>query len=503
MSDRVEVVDGRRGSFFMLYTTALKQIRLQPGPPRQPRALGLYVLFCQLGNEQRNDHGPERQRNLIATTYKTLIAATGLSRTGVKQNLDLLERANVLTFTTQVGAHGSLPSLITLTELPGRHIQITEATALHIARSPGVDLLPSLALLSVLLELCDEQGGVCAEASRKMIANTRLGCSERSLDKWKDALEQTGILHVTRRPEASGNYAPNRWEVLEPAQGIAAASGPQSDPAQPADFPHAANGLPPRTEQTSPAQPADFPHAASGPPQCTEQTPTAQLTDSPGADFAASGPHAAPLRAHAGAIREEQQNSSPPSPSVPETPARGKQRTEDLEELLCEDLLATLQPRNGDGPRRVFEQKRGMWLRAAGEVLTRYSSEQARVAMAYMLTDPVKGSAGVTMPGFARVVDELLFRAGSEATRVQAAAQRHPGIPWGLARTRLERAIHRHGKDGREEALSELEQESPLYGAFIKSLTWHTICAQPLHYGQFQQAWEALAGQGDLAERAA
>jgi hypothetical protein len=176
---------------------------------------------------------------------------------------------------------------------------------------------------------------------------------------------------------------------------------------------------------------------------------------------------------------------------------------QDLEEVLCEDLLATLQPRNGDGPRRTFEQKRIQWLRAAGEVLSRYSIEQAHVAMAYMLTDHVKGSPGVTMPGFAKVVDELLFRAGSERTRVHAGTHRHSGIPWGLARTRLEQAIHRHGKDGREEALSELDQESPLYGAFIKSVKWHTICTQPLYFGQFQQAWEALAGQGDVAERAA
>jgi hypothetical protein len=504
-ADQIEIHDRRRRPYFMVRKEGLRAIRTQASGTRQARALGLYVLLCQMGNEQRQGG----VRHQVRATYTDLTARGTFSRKHLRQLLDLLDAAKVATMSLQVGMRGSMPSLIEIAELSGRYVEITVDTGNHLARLDGVDLLPSLALLATLLELCDDQGGDRAEATRAELAETQLGCSVRTLDGWVKGLEAAGVLHVVRRPyERGGGYRPNLWEVIEPAQALADALIGPSKPllipggadisveAQPQNRLASSSEPARRSEGTGQAQPGAQPNVVAG-------TGQAQDGDGPCADSPTRGFETAP---HAGAGNdgeEQQKTSSPPSPSSPPSgsaPVGGDRGLID-QERLCEALLTTLQPRLGDGPRRIFERDHRRWLAAAGKVLERYPAEQLQPAMRYMLTDRILGSKGVTMPGFERIVDELLFRAGTTADN--AHHDDGQAIPWSAARRRLERAITQYGADRYTEALAELQAEHELYGRFIAQVRWQQLCSQPLHFPQFEQAWKTLAQTPGSAERAA
>jgi hypothetical protein len=484
MNDLVEIRDRRRKPYFMVRRQALRAIREQAGETRRARALGLYVVLCHMGNEQRT----KDQRHRIEATHNDLIArCSGLTKRNLKALLTVLEEAQVARVSARIGPRGPIPSLIELTPLDGRFVEITVATSVHLGSLPDVDLLRSLALLVTVLELCDDQGGDHAEATRPVIAELLGLNSVRTLDGWVKALKRAGVLHVVTRPLERGGFAANLWEVIEPEQALIAADGNPGNPG--ADTEPA-----PSSEGTDLQQPGHQPGADPEPTWGAGGTDLEQEWHLPGADCATGSAQAAP---HAGASDVKRENSkntsSPPSPSSPSPSAAftaGKQT--DFCEQLCEELLAVLQPRMGDGPRRQFDEHRRQWLSAAGKVAERYSLEQIRAAFAYMLSDPIKGSPGVTMPGFERVVDELIFRAGVSAADAPAAGD-PSAISWSVAKGRLEQAIRRYGADRFEDAIAELGQDSELYVRFVRQVRWTNLCAQPLHYRQFQDTWTALA----------
>ena len=485
ITDVVEIRDRRRKPYFMIRRQALRAIREHAGETRRARALGLYVVLCHMGNEQRT----KEQRHRIEATHNDLIArCSGLTKRNLKALLTVLEEAEVARVSARIGPRGPIASLIELAPLEGRFVEITVATSVHLAALPDVDLLRSLALLVTVLELCNDQGGDHAEATRPMIAELLGLSSVRTLDGWVKALKRAGVLHVVTRPLARGGFAPNLWEVIEPEQAAL--------PADPTPEPPGAATEPAWSEEgTDLGQPGHQPGAGRAPTWSEDGTDLGQPGHQPGADCATGSARAAP---HAGASDVQRENSkntsSPPSPSSSSSRATltaGGQT--DLSEQLCEELLLVLAPRMGDGPRRQFEAHQRQWLAAAAKVTERYSLDQVRAAFAYMLSDAIKGSAGVTMPGFERVVDELIFRAGVSATDANVDAGNPSAIPWSVAKVRLERAIRRYGADRFEDAIQELGQDSELYVRFVRQVRWTDLCAQPLHYRQFQDAWTTLA----------
>ena len=121
---------------------------------------------------------------------------------------------------------------------------------------------------------------------------------------------------------------------------------------------------------------------------------------------------------------------------------------------------------------------RERWLLAAGELLERHPRGRLQHALNYMLTDEILGSRALTIPGFAKVADELLARHHARSRRTgrpQPAAQ--PGeIGWAAARELLERAVQRHGRDDRAGALAELSEHSQLLGGVRERVRWSSLC---------------------------
>ena len=174
---------------------------------------------------------------------------------------------------------------------------------------------------------------------------------------------------------------------------------------------------------------------------------------------------------------------------------------------MCEALLAAWEPALGASPRRAYVTDRERWLLAAGEVLERHPRGRLQHALDYMLTDEILGSRALTIPGFAKVADELLARHHARSRRTgrpQAAAQ--PGeIGWAAARELLERAVQRHGRDDRAGALAELSEHSELLGVFVRRVRWSSLCEQPMRYSEsrYCQLWSELLDSGAGREAAA
>ena len=386
----------------MVYKRALEAIHEHSEGTARGKALGLYVVLCDLANEQR--HVGQHQR--IEATYDDLIERLrtpkkrgSIGRSSLRELLTVLDDAAVAHYTVQIDPRiGRIPSVIEIPEQRGRHIQVTIKSIRSLATQP-IDLLPALGLIATLLALCDDQGAPQAEASRKHITGQLGWRSPRTLDALVTALESAGLLKVTQQQDERGRSRPRLWDVIEPDESFDTAAATFSEPGTDSGLWGGGGG----TVRGSAENDGD---AKPGLSSSGTGTVGVRPQEPQGADITSFGPAAARPYARVGDVQEKDKKTpKPPSPSGPEAPVGGEQRTEDLKEQLCEDLLATLQPRNGDGPRRAYEQRRNQWLRAAGEVLSRYSIEQAHVAMAYMLTDYVKGSAGVSMPGFANVVE--------------------------------------------------------------------------------------------------
>ena len=117
-----------------------------------------------------------------------------------------------------------------------------------------------------------------------------------------------------------------------------------------------------------------------------------------------------------------------------------------------------------------------------------------------MVTDEILGSEALTMPGFAKVADKLIARAHARRLRLsarRAAPSRSQGSSWQDAKVAIERAIQRHGRDGRAEALAELSAENPAAAAVRRPSPWSALCEQPLRYAErrYAETWAALTDQ--------
>jgi hypothetical protein len=167
-------------------------------------------------------------------------------------------------------------------------------------------------------------------------------------------------------------------------------------------------------------------------------------------------------------------------------------------EGLCDALLLAWQPALGDAPRANFAANRRRWLDAATGLLSRHPPERLEAALAYMVADEILGSQALTMPGFAKVADQLIARAHARSLRLAERGQPSAvggEMGWTEARALLERAIHRHGRDGFTEALAELTRSSPLFAGFLERVRWIELCEQPLRYAErtYAEIWAALA----------
>ena len=166
---------------------------------------------------------------------------------------------------------------------------------------------------------------------------------------------------------------------------------------------------------------------------------------------------------------------------------------------LCEALLSAWAPALGESPRRGYVADRERWLAAAGELLERHPRARLAHALNYMLGDEILGSRALTLPGFAKVADQLLARHHARSRRGgPAPAQvRAAGIGWPAARELLERAVQRHGRDDRAGALAELATRDQRLVAFVERVRWSVLCEQSMRYSEsrYAQLWNELLGE--------
>jgi ribosomal protein L13 len=73
--------------------------------------------------------------------------------------------------------------------------------------------------------------------------------------------------------------------------------------------------------------------------------------------------------------------------------------------------------RSVESPRRGYLADRERWLSAAGELLERHPRARLAHALDYMLSDEILGSRALTLPGFAKVADQLLARHHARSRR--------------------------------------------------------------------------------------
>jgi len=170
-------------------------------------------------------------------------------------------------------------------------------------------------------------------------------------------------------------------------------------------------------------------------------------------------------------------------------------------EALCEALVAAWEPALGSAPRGDYEAHRRRWLEAAGAVIARHTRPRLESALAYMVTDDILGSQAISMPGFAKVADQLIARAyarrqrlGSQPTPSSGGGER---VGWDEAKQQLQRAIQRHGREGRDQALRELAEHSPLLVRFVEQVKWARLCEEPFQYTdrRYAELWRELAAQ--------
>jgi hypothetical protein len=501
MNDRIHIYDRRRPPYFMVRLAALRAIRAHSGDRLRARTIGLYVLLCELGNEQR----AKDQRLRIQANYEELTARAGggLHKKTLKTLLTTLKDAEVAEVSTPLGPRGMMPTLVQLTELKGWYIEISVPLARHLQEHPETDLLRSLSLIATILELCHEQDGDHAAATRGEIANLLGLSSPRTLDGWVENLKCAGVLNVTVRPLERGGFDSNLWEVLEPPP-VSIAREAASAATEPTS----------RSDGTDLPQPANQPGAVRAPTSSTEGTDLEQREHPPGADCAPDGALGAP---HAGASDVAGENSRTTTSPQPLTPSTSSAETDGGEEQvwdakrLCERLLEVVEPLSPK-MRLKFEKDRSRWLAAAAEVLERYPSPaELAPAFAYIPEDHILGSRAATMPGFEKVVEELIFRANQRASAgrsgaIVAAPGNHDSrLSWDQARQRLTRAITTHGRDDARAAIAELDRESPLYAAFIAEVRWSRLCTEPLHFNHkhFSEIWARISEAREDNEEAA
>ena len=192
----------------MVHLDALEAIRGQIGGPPRSRALRLYVLLCQIANEQRAT-GERRQ---LTSTYRELTRRGALGTTTLKKLPSALDAAGAAHLEIRVDrTRGSMPSLIRLPIHEGLWTAVSVPMAERVCNTPGAQPLPTLGLFISLLEFCeqqrDEHGGRRAEVTRGDIAR-RVGLSADRVDNRLTTLEASQVLPVTRRRATRGPAPP-------------------------------------------------------------------------------------------------------------------------------------------------------------------------------------------------------------------------------------------------------------------------------------------------------
>ena len=112
-----------------------------------------------------------------------------------------------------------------------------------------------------------------------------------------------------------------------------------------------------------------------------------------------------------------------------------------------------------------------------------------------MVGDEILGSRAISMPGFAQVVDQLIARAYARGHRqITRSGGAEVDLGWTEAKEALERAVHRHGRDGRAPALVELGDRSELLVRFVERVRWAALCEQPMRFAEhrYAQLWADL-----------
>ncbi len=487
----VTIRDRRALPFFQVRLHAVQAIRSETSGPRRLRAIGFYALLCQLANEQRHTG----EHRIVCVTYDALSQRGQTSKRSVKLLLDALERAGVIRYERRNGpATGGVMSLLHLLVQDEPWIAVTVAMGDHLtAPRAGGHLLRDLGLIVVYLEFCAEQrhehGGLAAQITRGDIAD-RSGLTADRIDDCNHALERAGLLEISRRRAANGGrHLPSVYTVREAPPGTCHAgetvrAGRRNGTGSPADWYRQGGETVPAGRRNGTGSPAD------GYPQ--------------GGKSASSGSIAPPSIARASGGAEEVDVENLPSPEC-QTESEGRGRggeNSSSPKDLCEALLATWEPALGDSPRSEFRAHQAQWLATAAALLGRHSRERLNSALAYMVTDEILGSQALTMPGFAKVADQLIARAYARRLRNGVPRASTPGADrapdWEEARQTLQRAIQRHGRDGRRQALEELAQHSELLVRFVERVRWGSLCEQPFQYvdRRYAHLW------GELVEKA-
>jgi len=369
---------------------------------------------------------------------------------------------------------------------------ITVAMANELARPrPGGHVLRDLGLVTILLEFCAEQrehqGGLRAEITRGDIA-ARAGLTVDRVDDCNRILERCGILEISRRrSETGGRNLANVYAIRE-------APRPELEGGEP--------GLAGRTNRTDRAENEDQQGGERGPAAPHTRTARAENEDRQGGTSADLGPTAPPSTTRAGDGRQKDvENITPLLGGVEQEGDRRGSSSSNVEaqtaERLCAALVAAWRPALGEAADETYAENRDRWDEAARRLLDNHPWERLQRAIAYMTTDEILGSQALTMPGFAKVANQLLARsyAREQRTRTAPPSPRSGTLPWQEAKSLIERAVTRHGRDGRAPALTELSAHSSLLVRFVDQVRWPVLCEQPMRYAERQYAalWAQLA----------
>ena len=490
----VEIRDRRELPFFQVRLRALCQIRSQVDGPRRVRTVGFYALMCQIANEQRHTG----QHRTVQITYEQLAHRSGAGRSSIRRLLEVLCAARVIDYSLVNDPARAAPvGVMQLLVHDGSWEAITVAMANEIARPRrGGHVLRDLGLVTILLEFCAEQrdhlGGLRAEITRGDIA-ARAGLTVDRVDDCNRILEQCGILDVSRRrSERGGRNLANVYEIHEaPSREI---EGGEPGPAG-------------RKTGTGRAEDWDRQGGGRGPAEPHARTARAENEDWQGGHSADLGPAAPPSTTCAGDGGQKDVENITPLFADVQREGEGPDSSSGIAEAqtaerLCAALVAAWRPALGQAADDAYAEDRERWHESARRLLEKHPPTRLQRAIAYMTTDDVLGSQALTMPGFAKVVNQLLARsyAREQRTRTAPATPRSgAALSWQEAKPLLERAVTRHGRDGRAVALTELSRHSSLLVRFVDQVRWTVLCEQPMRYVERQYAalWAQLADVDD------
>jgi hypothetical protein len=486
----VTIRDRRELPFFQVRLKAVQAIRTEVNGPRRLRTIGFYGLLCQLANEQR--HTGDHRR--LQFTYDLLAARGGVARRNVKVMLDYLQHAGVTRYERLTDAErGATISILHLLVQEGGWTPISVAMADRLADPrPGGHPLRELGLLIILLEFCAAQrgdlGGVTAEVTRGEIAD-QAGLTVDRVDQCNHQLQDAGVLSIIRRRSSNGGrHLASLYTIHEaPA---ATEQGRETEPAAPQN-------------ETDRAADENWQGRERELPVPTMGTGRAAEGNSPDEHSALETNQTRPSYGRAGWSLENEIETTPSA--IPSEQGRGEGTT-DPQERLCEDFLAAWAPVLGDALVQTYRSEEAKWRAAAGRLLERHSVERLHNGFAGMLEDEIVGSRATTLPQFEKVVDQLIVRRHARRQQRSTVGGPRPSAGgWEDARQHLERAIQRHGRDHRDQALTELAAHDPLLVRFVERVRWSTLCDQQIQFAErrYIEMWSEIVREAHPEETAA